>query len=129
MHTELVQGLINTKGGVGPFSKWFKFATRIKSEFMLYVLWAIKHDALDRCHQHVDDYAQPYLRDCNTEDQFKSFIDFVGVHPPHCWISINHRSWGNMTETQYQRLLDKLKTYNLFPKFEDYRSTYIDLKF
>ena len=129
LHTDLVKGLINNKGGVRTFSKWFKYATRLKSEFVLYVLWMIKHDAFDRCHQLIEDYAQPYLRDCNTEEQFEPFIDFVGGHEPHSWVSINHRAWGNMTGNQYQRLLEKLETYKLFPKFDEYRSTYIDLKF
>lgn len=129
LHTNLIKELISTKGGIRLFSKWFKFATRIKSEFILYVLWAIKHNAIDTCHQKIEDYASPYLRDCNSEDQFKPFIKFIGVHRPHAWISINHRAWGNMSASQYSRLLSKLKNYELTPHFDEYRQNYMDLKF
>jgi hypothetical protein len=129
LHTELVNELINTKENIREFSKWFKFATCIKSEFVLYVLWAIKNNSLDKCHQQIDDYASPYLRDCNSDEEFKPFIDFIGVHEPHRWISINHRAWGNMTAKQYSRLFTKLKKYNLVPHFDEYRKSYTDLKF
>lgn len=129
LHTDLVKGLIDLKGGLRAFSKWFKFATNIKSEFILYALWVIKNNALEKCHQQIDDYASPYLRDCNTAEEFTAFINFLGVHDPHRWASINHRAWGNMTADQYNQLCIKLKDYNLTPKFDSYRKEYIDLKF
>lgn len=131
-NTELVSSLIEETGGVLKFTSWFKNASKIKSEFILYVLWAEKQGGLDKFHNMIpvpEDWASPYLRDCKTEQEFEDFISFIGVHAPHSWISVNHRAWGNMTAEQYQRLLTKLETYNLFPKFDEYRSNYIDLKF
>jgi hypothetical protein len=77
----------------------------------------------------IEDWASPYLRDCQTEEEFETFFNMLGSHKPNAWASANHRAWGNMTSNQYQRLLEKLETYKLFPKFDNYRSTYIDLKF
>lgn len=129
LHTDLVKGLIDSKGGVHKFSIWFKTASRIKSEFILYAVWAEHHGGLKRLHQQIEDWANPYLRDSKTfAEDFEKFIDFIGVHAPHAWISVNHRSWGDMTDLQYNRLKDKLTEYNLIPHFEDYRSTYIDIK-
>jgi len=131
-HTDLVKKLIDSQGSISNFTAWFKTASRIKSEFILYELWAEKHGGTYCYHYmlpEIEDWANPYLRDCNSEEDFQTFIDFIGVHKPHAWVSINHRAWGNMSKEQYQRLLEKLETYGLFPKFEKYRSTYIDLKF
>lgn len=130
MHTQLVQGLLTTKGGVEGFSQWFKNASRIKSEFILYTIWAEKHGGINRLHQKVADWGGPYLRDSKTfSEDFEKFIQFVGVVPSHAWVSVNHRSWGDMDDDQYNRLKVKLLEYNLNPKFDEYRSTYIDYKF
>jgi len=129
MHTQLVQELINAYGGIEKFSRWFKYASRIKSEFVLYAIWTIKHGGIERLHHQIHDYAGPYLRDCNTADEFNKFIGFIGVHKPHAWVSSNHRAWGNMTDEQYSRLKEKLETFNLKLNFDEYRSTYVDLKF
>jgi len=130
LHTQLVQSLIKSKGGVQKFSSWFKTASRVKSEFVLYALWAEKHGGLNKLHYCVEDWASPYLRDSNNFDyDFEKFINFIGVHEPHSWISINHRSWGDMSGKQYQRLKAKLLEYKLEPKFDEYRSTYVDYKF
>lgn len=130
MHTQLVQGLLTTKGGVEGFSQWFKNASRVKSEFILYTIWAEKHGGIHKLHQKVPDWGGPYLRDSKTfSDDFEKFIEFIGVVPTHAWVSANHRSWGDMTEDQYNRLKIKLSEYNLYPKFEEYRSSYVDYKF
>jgi len=131
-HTDLVKHLIDSTGGVKKFTQWFKNASRIKSEFILYELWAEKNGGAYAYHYMIpaiEDWASPYLRDCRTEQEFEEFFNMLGKHKPNAWASANHRAWGNMTNAQYQRLLEKLKTYNLFPKFDEYRSTYIDLKF
>lgn len=129
-HTELVRSLINTVSNYQKFALWFKSASRLKSEFILYYIWALKTGNFDKCHYKVRDWANPYLRDSQTFDEdFEKFLNFIGVHKPHCWVSVNHRAWGNMTDDQYQRLCKKLELYNLKPNFEDYRSTYVDLKF
>lgn len=130
MHTELVQALIKNKGGIQKFSSWFKTASRVKSEFILYAVWAEKHGGIEQLHELVGDWASPYLRDSKTfKDDFEKFINFIGVVPSHCWVSVNHRSWGDMTNEQYQRLKTKLVEYKLEPKFDEYRSTYVDYKF
>jgi len=131
-HTDLVKSLINSKNNLYEFTKWFKNASRIKSEFILYLLWAESQGGLDKFHNMIpvlDDWASPYLRDCATEESFNNFFNFVGVHPQHSWISINHRAWGNMTLDQYNKLCAKLKEYNLTPNFDQYRKQYTDIKF
>jgi len=129
MHTGLVQGLLDTQNGVLEFSKWFKCASKTKSEFILYALWAEKNSGISKWHYKVEDYANPYLRDSNNfEADFEYFIGFIGEHRPHVWASANHRSWGDMTDEQYLRLKTKLLEYNLVPHFDEYRATYTDIK-
>lgn len=130
MHTQLVQGLISTRGGVLGFSRWFKQASKTKSEFILYALWAEKHGGIDKFHYRTEDWANPYLRDSRTTfaENVEYFIGFIGEHAPHAWASINHRSWGDMSSEQYQAMCDKLETFNLFPNFTEYRKSYVDIK-
>jgi hypothetical protein len=130
--TDLVKSLIESKKDVYEFTKWFKNVSRIKSEFILYLLWTECQGGLNKFHNMIpvqNDWASPYLRDCKSEESFNDFFNFVGVHAPHSWISVNHRAWGNMTLDQYNRLCSKLMQYNLTPNFDQYRKEYIDLKF
>lgn len=131
LRTELVTGLLNTKGGVNKFGTWFKHVSRTKSEFILYAVWLEYHGGVSKFHQPIGDWGNPYLRDSRTDfsKNFEDYINFVGVHKPHCWTSINHRSWGDMTSHQYGRMVDKLKEFNLVPKFDDYRTNYVDIVF
>jgi hypothetical protein len=124
MHTQLVQDLINNHGGVDEFSKWFKQASRKKSEFVLYAIWAHKHGGIEQLHHQVDNWAEPYLRDCKTNKDFFKFIEAVGAHASNAWISSNHRAWGNMTDEQYFKLKEKLEKFNLKLNFDEYRSKY-----
>lgn len=129
---ELCDQLIESKGGVEEFARWFKYASAVKSEFILYNIWIEHQGGFSKHHYfipEINDWANPYLRDCYSEGAFLKFYNFIGVHEPHSWISINHRAWGNMTDSQYQRLCKKLETFNLKPNFDDYRSNYVDLKF
>ena len=126
LNTEIVDSLIKNFLGTREFSKWFNSIPG-KSEFILYYLWAQTKGLFDMCHYKTDDWASPYLRDSDTFDEdFKKFIEFVGVHEPHKWVSINHRSWGDMTDKQYNSLLDKLSDYNLNPNFTEYRKYYLE---
>lgn len=129
--TDLITGLINTKGGINKFSTWFKHASPTKSEFILYAVWLEYHGGLNKFHQEVEDWGNPYLRDSRTHfaQNFEEYINFVGEHLPLCWSSINHRSWGDMTDEQYTRMIDKLAEFNLVPHFEDYRTKYVDIVF
>lgn len=130
MDTGLVQSLISTYGGVEQFVRWFKNASRIKSEFVLYALWVEKHGGIEKFHSIEKDWGNPMLRDSsNFAEDFEKFINFIGVVPSHSWVSANHRSWGDMTNDQYRRLLEKLGLYGLTPNFEDYRRNYVDYKF
>ncbi len=131
LNTSLVKHLVASNGGEEQFSLWFKNASRIKSEFILYELWAEKHGGSYLYHYampSLEDWGNPYLRDCKSDKEFEDFLNFIGVHKPHSWVSINHRAWGNMTSTQYQQLLTKLDEYNLKPNFDSYRSSYVDIK-
>jgi hypothetical protein len=130
--TNAVQQLIAHTGGYENFAWWFKNASRIKSEFILYALWLEKLGGLTKFHDMVtvpEDWGNPMLRDCNSEEDFNWFIENVGAHRTHAWVSANHRAWGNMTADQYQRLSNKLLSYNLIPHFDEYRNNYVDLKF
>jgi hypothetical protein len=130
LHTGLAQSLIKSQGSLNNFSQWFK-SIKGKSEFILYLLWAIKNGGLEKYHYRVldsiDGWSGAYLRDSTTFDEdFKAFINFVGVHRPHTWVSINHRSWGDMTDKQYNDLLIKLSKYDLKPNFTEYRTHYLE---
>lgn len=128
---KICDSLIENRGGIEKFANWFKTASNVKSEFILYNLWA-EHQGGFWTHHYIipeiEDWANPYLRDCRSEDEFLDFFNFLGMHRPHSWASINHRAWGNMSGDQYRRLLRKLKTFNLIPNFDQYRSTYVDIK-
>lgn len=131
-NTDAVKQLTEHTGGYEQFSWWFKNASRIKSEFMLYVLWLEKAGGLNKFHKMLpasEGWGNPMLRDCNSDEEFNFFINDVGVHHTHAWVSVNHRAWGNMSDLQYQQLSTKLQTYNLNPNFIQYRNTYVDLKF
>lgn len=126
LDTGLVNSLIENFLGPREFAKWFNSIPG-KSEFILYYLWAQTKGLFDTCHYKTNDWAGPYLRDSQTfDDDFKKFFDFVGVHEPHKWTSINHRSWGDMTDKQYNSLLNKLADYNLNPNFTEYRKHYLE---
>ena len=130
MHTELVQRLIDFKGGLANFSTWFKNASRIKSEFVLYFVWAIKNNVFTESHETVSNWGAPYLRDSKTfKEDFKAFLNEIGTVESHAWISANHRSWGDMTDQQYVRMKNKLKKFNLEPHFEKYRAEYVNIIF
>jgi hypothetical protein len=130
-NTDVVKQLIEHTGDYENFALWFKNASRIKSEFILYALWLEKQGGLSKFHKMFtvpEDWGNPMLRDCNSAEEFDFFIGNVGIHYTHAWVSANHRAWGNMTDEQYQKLCDKLKTYMLVPHFTDYRTSYVDLK-
>ena len=130
--TAVVKSLIDNFGGEENFASWFKSASKIKSEFILYLLWLEKQGGFKQYHRMYtvpEDWGNPMLRDCNSAEDFDFFFKHIGTHSTHAWVSANHRAWGNMTDVQYSMLKDKLATYNLVPKFDDYRSTYVDLKF
>lgn len=130
--TDVVKSLIDNFGGEPNFASWFKSASKIKSEFILYLLWLEKRGGLSAYHTMFtvqEDWGNPMLRDCNSEEDFNHFIKHIGTHVTHAWVSANHRAWGNMTNEQYLLLKEKLAVYNLCPNFDDYRSTYVDLKF
>jgi hypothetical protein len=129
--TDVVKQLIEYTGGTDKFATWFKNASRTKSEFILYSLWLEKLGGLEKYHRMYtipEDWGNPMLRDCRTTEEFEHFLSHIGLHHTHAWVSANHRSWGNMTDNQYNQLTSKLAEYNLIPHFEDYRSTYVDIK-
>jgi hypothetical protein len=131
-NTDVVKQLIEHTGGYENFSWWFKNASRIKSEFILYALWLEKIGGLEKFHSMLpasEGWGNPMLRDCNSDEEFNFFMNNIGTHRTHAWISANHRAWGNMSNLQYQQLTAKLQTYKLIPNFSEYRNNYVDLKF
>jgi len=131
MHTNMVKSLIASQGGLDSFIQFFHQASAIRSEFMLYAVWLEKHGGVENYHCITHDYGHPMLRDHRTEfdNDYKHFLFAIGARPIHAWVSVNHRSWGDMTDQQYEILCRKLSNYNLVPKFEEYRANYIDYKF
>lgn len=128
LKTNLVKDLINSQGSLLGFSYWFNNTAKLKSEFMLYLLWAELHGGIDKHHRQVityNEWANPYLRDSLQFDKdFGDYINFIGQHKPHKWTSINFRAWGDMSDEQYQLLLAKLSNYGLYPNFETFRAQY-----
>lgn len=126
LNTNLVKSLINSKGNILEFSKWFNRTTKFKSEFMLYDLWCQKTEAT--CHyiiETVNDWANPYLRDHPEFDsQFERYMAQLGDHEPHKWTSINYRAWGDLSAEQYSKLKTKLATFGLDPAMDKFRLTY-----
>ena len=131
MHTNMVQKLIASQGGLDSFIQFFHQASAIRSEFMLYAVWLEKHGGVENYHTITDDFGHPMLRDSRThfDHLFMDFLLAIGDHAPHAWVSVNHRSWGDMSDQQYQLLCRKLSNYGLVPRFEEYRANYVDYKF
>jgi Family of unknown function (DUF6492) len=130
LSTPLVRSLIKYKNDINSFALWFK-KFKGKSEFILYLLWAIKNGGLEQYHYdssgEKDDWSGSYLRDSPTFDKdFEQFIGFVGAHEPHKWVSINHRSWGDMNDNQYNQMVSKLMEYQLTPNFLEYRKHFLE---
>ena len=127
--TKLVQSAIAEHNGSRLFIKWFSSLSQIKSEFIWYYIWAETHSGIEKYHypiEPIDDWAHPYLRDSkNFDTDVDNFISRLGKHPPHRWASINHRAWGDMTDGQYEKIVDKLGIFGLHPNFELYRQNYI----
>ena len=128
-NTNLIKSAMDEHSSTREFVSWFSSLSKIKSEFIWYYIWAETHGGIDRYHYYVkieDDWAQPYLRDSQQFDQdFENFITRLGIHHSHKWASINHRSWGDMTNQQYNDLLVKLGTFGLNPNFDQYRKHYV----
>ena len=130
-NTALVKSLLQTKSNLYEFSEWFKSASRIKSEFTLYHLWAEKNGGLLKFHYEAPSWTGYFLRDHKDFDkEFSTFISNIRSLPRQAWISINHRAWGDMSEEQYQLLKNKLASMFLYGGyFDNYRRNYVDIKF
>jgi hypothetical protein len=128
-HTNLIKSAIDEHTSIREFSTWFSSLSKIKSEFIWYYIWAETHGGIDKyhyCAERQADWAAPYLRDSNQFAlDFSQFISKLGIHHSHKWASINHRSWGDMTNQQYNDLLVKLGTFGLNPNFDQYRKHYV----
>lgn len=131
MKTDMVKKLIAHYEGIENFVCEFNIISKIKSEFMLYAAWLEKNGGIEKYHEIIDDYGHPMLRDSKTNfnQLYKDFLLSIGSHSTHAWVSVNHRSWGDMTDQQYKLLCRKLSNYGLKPRFDDYRATYIDYQF
>ena len=129
--TELVKSLLQTKSNLYEFSEWFKSASRIKSEFTLYHLWAEKNGGLLKYHYEAPSWAGYFLRDNpDFATEFNNFISKIRFLPRQAWVSINHRAWGDMTDEQYVILKAKLEEMFMYGGyFDEYRKNYVDLKF
>jgi hypothetical protein len=129
--TEQVRALIRSQNTLTEFTHWFKSASDRKSEFVMYRLWLERQGGLNKYHStipEIDDWANPYLRDSSTnfEQNFKDYIQQLGIHTSHAWTSVNHKAWGNMTDLEYHTLSNRLGQYGLVTRFEQYRNSYVD---
>ncbi len=128
LNRSLVESLINRQGSLLGFSFWFNKVAKLKSEFMLYLLWAEENGGIDKHHfliNELQDWASPYLRDSQTfKKDFSSYLENLGKHKPHKWTSINFRAWGELSDSQYNQLVVKLQQFGLNPNFESFRAQY-----
>jgi hypothetical protein len=122
--TEIVRSLINSHETLNKFGWWFRTASRIKSEFILYYQWAEKNGGFLSHHYLTECWANPYLRDSSTfsKDVETFFSQFRITNP--CWVSINHRSWGDLSEDEYVAMKNLLSQHNLTLRFDEYRIAY-----
>jgi hypothetical protein len=124
-NTELVKSLIQSQGGIKQFSHWFNTVSRVNSEFMLYAVWAEFNGGIEKYHYKSHDWGNPYLRDSSTFDNdYQMYLRQLGTIATHVFTSINHRSWGDLSDEQYTQLCNKLATYQLTPNFDSYRKNY-----
>lgn len=124
-NTELVKSLITKQGGFKEFSKWFNRISRVNSEFMLYAIWAECNGGIKNYHYRCYDWGNPYLRDSDKFDaDFQEYLKKLGVSATHVFTSINHKSWGDLSNEQYAELCSKLEKYKLIPNFNSYRNNY-----
>jgi hypothetical protein len=124
-NTDLVKSLIAKQGGFKEFSKWFNRSSRVNSEFMLYAIWAECNGGIKNYHYRCYDWGNPYLRDSdNFDSDFQDYLNKLGVSATHVFTSINHKSWGNLSDEQYAKLCARLAKYKLTPNFDSYRLAY-----
>ncbi len=129
MRTSLVKNLIAHHKGEVEFSIWFHTASRIKSEFILYLFWAEKCGGFNTHHYEKAGWTGSHLRDCpNLHQAVNEFLNHTGKVKHQLWSMINHRAWGDMRESDFQAVCNKLQEYNLTPHFDDYRANYVDIK-
>jgi hypothetical protein len=130
-NTELVKSLLHTKSSLYEFAEWFKSASKIKSEFTLYHLWAEKTGGLLKYHYEAPSWGGYMLRDNpNFEAEFDMFMSKIRHLPRQAWVSINHRAWGDMTDNQYEILKTKLDSMFMYGgHFDDYRKNYVHIVF
>jgi hypothetical protein len=124
-NTDLVKSLIAKQGGFKEFSKWFNRSSRVNSEFMLYAIWAECNGGIKNYHYRCYDWGNPYPRDSdNFDSDFQDYLNKLGVSATHVFTSINHKSWGNLSDEQYAKLCARLAKYKLTPNFDSYRLAY-----
>lgn len=129
MHTNLVKSLIAHHQGEVGFSTWFHTASKIKSEFILYLFWAEKTGGFKNYHYEQEGWTGSHLRDCSNLNQaVTEFLNHMGVVKHQIWAMVNHRAWGDMDDRDYNLVRHKLRKYNLDPKFKEYRTNYVDIK-
>lgn len=129
MHTSIVKNLIIHHGGSKGFSTWFHTASRIKSEFILYLFWAEKCGGFKTYHYEQQCWTGSHLRDCpNLQEAVKKFVNHLGVVKQQIWAMVNHRAWGDISDDEYKLICNKLQTYNLVPHFDKYRAKYVNIK-
>ena len=129
MHTSLVKNLIAHHGGEVGFSTWFHTASRIKSEFILYLFWLERSGGFATYHYEKAGWTGSHLRDCpNLHQAVIAFLNHTGKVKHQLWSMINHRAWGDMREGDYKAVCNKLQEYKLVPHFDEYRAKYVNIK-
>lgn len=147
LNKDVINNLINNFGGLKAFARWFYHATRMKSEFALYLQWCEKNNGMEHYHYLENsfyEWAGPYLRDHPKFDkefekyclQLKDRIRYNGLpktdqvlrnyEPKCCWSSINHRAWSDMSSEQFNRLTNLLNGVMLNTDcLNPYRKNYV----
>lgn len=126
LNSSLIKNLIEVKYGSREFAKWFYDFSELKSEFALYLAWVNINGGVNQYHYSAHAWCHPMLRDSpNFSNDFNYFIDKVSDFELHKWASINHRSWVMMAENQYDKMLNRLKEFDLTPDMQNLRKNYI----
>lgn len=107
LNTRLVKSLMDNFGSQNNFIKWFLKATNIKSEFILYCIWAKKQGGIFKFH-----YKKPnadYLVSWWNDSMF-TFLNNLKTRP---WGSIHWKNWCAFDNKSYQLIVSELAHYDL----------------
>jgi hypothetical protein len=125
MNTSLVTALLENRGTLKDFSRWFFNYGEDKSEFALYLAWLEFNGGIEKYHYEAHNWVFPMLRDSfDFSNDVSLFLKNVGNFTSHRWSSINFRAWIDLDTKQYSDIVDKLRILKINPNFKKLREEY-----